>query len=85
MTGTATAPPINTNALHHVRVEHGAQPAEHRVDAGDDHDDQRAGPEVDAHQRLEHDAAGGDRHRDLRQHVADDRHHREIPARAPAR
>ncbi len=68
--------------LEQVGIEHRAQAAEDGVDPGRDHDDERAGPEVDPHERLEDDAAGGDRHRDLGQHVADDRDHRQVPARA---
>ena len=67
--------------LQQVRVEDRPQPAQHRVDPRRDDDDEGAGPEVDAHQRLEDDAPRRDGHGDLGQHVADDRDHREVPAR----
>ena len=67
--------------LHRVRVEHGLQPAEERVYAGREHHDRSAGPEVDAHEGLEHDAARRDRDGYLRQHVADDGDDREVHAR----
>jgi hypothetical protein len=68
--------------LDGVRVEHRPQAAEQGVYARRDHDDGGACPEIDAHQRLEHDAAGRDGHRDLGQHVTDDRYACEVHARS---
>ena len=65
--------------LQQIRVEHRTQSAEDGVHAGDHHDHQRAGPEVDPHDRLEDDATGVNGHGDLGYHVADDGDHRQIP------
>ena len=69
-----------------------AHAAEHRVDAGQDDDQHRPDPEAVQHdaaerqlhageQRAEDDAAGEDADRDLRDHVGDQRHQRQDPAR----
>ena len=70
--------------LHHVRVEHRPQAAPSGVEAGQRHDGQRPPPERNAHQGLEHDAAGGHRYGDLGEHIADHGNQRQIGAR-PAR
>ncbi len=67
--------------LDHVGIEHRPQAAPYRVGAGGDDDDHRAGPEIDAHQRLENNTAGGDGHRNLGQDIADNGNDGEIESR----
>ena len=67
--------------LHDFGVDDRAQTAEDRVQARD-HDQHRgARPDVEPRDGAHNDAAGEQRDADLRQHIADDRHPREVPPR----
>jgi len=68
--------------LHHVGVEHHAQPAPYGVCAGNEHNENRAGPEGHAHERFENNAPGGDGHRNFGEHIPHHRKPGQISARA---
>ena len=78
--GDGDRPGDQHHGLQRLGIHDGTQPADHGVGTGQQHHEQRPGPEVDRHQRLKHHRPRVNGHRDLGQHVGDERGERQKPA-----
>ena len=80
--GDRGRPAYEDERLQRLGIDHRPQAAEHGVDAGQHDHRGGAGPEVEAHQPLQHHAARVDGHRHLGEDVAHEHDHRQEPAAA---